>query len=59
MNTFKEACANYDIDMISLACTERLSFELNSIDVNKALERGVYFELCYANAIRGMKRIIS
>ncbi|KAI9365100.1 RNase P subunit p30-domain-containing protein [Pilaira anomala] len=55
LNTFKEACTNYDIDMISLPCTERLSFELNSIDVNKALERGVYFELCYANAIRDVQ----
>lgn len=50
---FQEACRSYNIDLISLYCNERLSFELNSIDVNKALERNVFFELCYANAIRG------
>ncbi|GAA5801794.1 RNase P subunit p30-domain-containing protein [Helicostylum pulchrum] len=55
LSVFKEACASYDIDIISLSCTERMSFELNSVDINKALERFVFFELCYANAIRDVQ----
>ncbi|KAI8977603.1 RNase P subunit p30-domain-containing protein [Mycotypha africana] len=49
---FKECCEIYDIDIIALDCTERLTFELNPSDITKAMSRNVYFELCYSNAIR-------
>lgn len=53
VNLFQQACRDYDIDIISFYFNERMSFELNPIDIKKALERNIYFELCYANAIRG------
>ncbi|KAI9475729.1 MAG: RNase P subunit p30-domain-containing protein [Benjaminiella poitrasii] len=52
LNVFQAACHAYDIDIISLHCNERLAFELKPADVKKALERKIYFELCYAPAIR-------
>jgi RNase P/RNase MRP subunit p30 len=54
VNVFKEACRIYNIDIISFYFNERMSFELSAVDIKKALERNIYFELCYANAIRGM-----
>ncbi|RCH78783.1 Ribonuclease P protein subunit p30, partial [Rhizopus stolonifer] len=38
--------------LISLHCNERMAFELNPLDVQRAMERNVYFELCYAPSIR-------
>ncbi|CAO3647837.1 unnamed protein product [Mucor hiemalis] len=51
----KEACCSYDIDVISPSCNERLSFEFDPVDLKKAIDRNVYFELCYANAIRDLQ----
>ncbi|OBZ81661.1 Ribonuclease P protein subunit p30 [Choanephora cucurbitarum] len=52
LDVFRSACASYDIDLISLDCKERLAFELNTRDIQLALDRDIYFELCYAPSIR-------
>ncbi|KAI7903133.1 RNase P subunit p30-domain-containing protein [Cokeromyces recurvatus] len=52
LKVFQDACHIYNIDIISLHCDERLAFELKSIDIKQALKRKIYFELCYAPAIR-------
>ncbi|EPB86795.1 hypothetical protein HMPREF1544_06411 [Mucor circinelloides 1006PhL] len=49
---FHAACQSTLIDIISLHVDERLAFELNSVDIKNALERNIYFEICYAPAIR-------
>lgn len=52
LGVFQQACASDAIDIISFYFTERLPFELKAADINKALERHIFFELSYANAIR-------
>ena len=52
-NVFHAACQSNQIDIISLHVDERLTFELNSVDIKNALEKNIYFEICYAPAIRG------
>ncbi|KAI8639083.1 RNase P subunit p30-domain-containing protein [Parasitella parasitica] len=49
---FHAACQSDQIDIISLHVDERLSFELNSVDIKNALQKNIYFEICYAPAIR-------
>ncbi|KAL7318941.1 Ribonuclease P protein subunit p30 [Mucor circinelloides] len=49
---FHAACQSKLIDIISLHVDERLAFELSSVDIKNALERNIYFEICYAPAIR-------
>ncbi|KAK4515650.1 uncharacterized protein ATC70_010601 [Mucor velutinosus] len=49
---FHAACQSNLIDIISLYADERLTFELSSVDIKNALERNIYFEICYAPAIR-------
>ncbi|KAI7887420.1 PHP domain-like protein [Lichtheimia hyalospora FSU 10163] len=49
---FEEACSSYDIDIISLDSSKRLSFRLDPLLVQQAIARGVYFELCYSHGIR-------
>lgn len=51
---FQAACSTLKIDIISFHFDERLSFELDSLDIKRALERCVYFEICYAPAIKGL-----
>lgn len=53
LDVFKQACQSYDIDIISLYPNERLEFELDRYDVELAMSRNVYFEVCYAPSIRG------
>lgn len=50
---FEEACSTYDIDIISLDSSKRLSFRLDPLLVKQAIARGVYFELCYSHGIQG------
>ncbi|KAI8883197.1 PHP domain-like protein [Backusella circina FSU 941] len=52
MQVFKQACQSYDIDIISLYPNERLEFELEQHDIELAMSRHVYFELCYSPSIR-------
>lgn len=52
---FEEACSSYDIDIISLDSSKRLTFRLDPLLVQQAMARGVYFELCYSHGIRGKK----
>ncbi|GAN04639.1 ribonuclease P protein subunit p30-like [Mucor ambiguus] len=49
---FHAACQSNVIDIISLHVDERLTFELSSVDIKNALEKNIYFEICYAPAIR-------
>ncbi|CEP07370.1 hypothetical protein [Parasitella parasitica] len=49
---FHKACQSDTIDIISLHVDERLSFELNAVDIKNALQNNIYFEICYAPAIR-------
>ncbi|CAG8482967.1 1548_t:CDS:2 [Ambispora gerdemannii] len=49
---FQTACNNYDVDIISLELGTRLPFYLKHGTLAKAIERGIYFEICYAPAIR-------
>jgi RNase P/RNase MRP subunit p30 len=53
LEVFRTACQSSDIDIISLHCDERLAFELSPDDIKNAIAKNVYFELCYAPAIRG------
>ncbi|CAO3688491.1 unnamed protein product [Umbelopsis vinacea] len=49
---FASACSAYEIDIISLECSSRLPFFLKGSTLGQALDRGVYFEICYAAGIR-------
>ncbi|CAG8674574.1 2496_t:CDS:2, partial [Ambispora leptoticha] len=49
---FHAACNNYDVDIISLDLGTRLPFYLKHGILGKAIERGIYFEICYAPAIQ-------
>jgi len=49
---FASACSSYEIDIISLECSSRLPFFLKGSTLGQALDRGVYFEICYAAGIR-------
>jgi RNase P/RNase MRP subunit p30 len=54
LDVLKEACSTYSVDIISPNCCERMSYEFDPVDLHNAMERDIYFELCYANAIRGI-----
>ncbi|GJJ74653.1 ribonuclease P/MRP protein subunit RPP1 [Entomortierella parvispora] len=50
--TFQAACGTFEVDIISLDLSARLPFNLKLPTVGLAVERGIYFELCYGAAIR-------
>ncbi|KAI8368156.1 RNase P subunit p30-domain-containing protein [Radiomyces spectabilis] len=52
LNTFEDACYNLNIDIISLDCSVRLPFRVDAHSVQKAIQRGVYFEITYSAGIR-------
>ncbi|CAG8744988.1 6969_t:CDS:2, partial [Gigaspora rosea] len=52
--TFQNACNTLEIDIISLEMGSRLTFYLKHSIVGLAIERGIFFEISYAPAIRGM-----
>lgn len=49
---FHAACMTYDVDIISIATTEKQPFYCKRSPVNGAIERGVFFEISYTAAIR-------
>ncbi|CAG8510753.1 12291_t:CDS:2 [Dentiscutata erythropus] len=50
--TFTNACNTLEIDIISLEMGSRLPFYLKHSIVGTAIERGIFFEISYAPAIR-------
>ncbi|XP_030631598.1 ribonuclease P protein subunit p30 [Chanos chanos] len=49
---FHTACMTFDVDIICIATTEKQPFHFKRSPVNGAIERGVFFEICYTPAIR-------
>ncbi|KAK2866257.1 hypothetical protein Q7C36_002313 [Tachysurus vachellii] len=49
---FHAACMTYDVDIISIAATEKQPFHCKRSPINGAIERGVFFEIRYTAAIR-------
>ncbi|GET04308.1 ribonuclease P protein subunit p30-like [Rhizophagus clarus] len=49
---FQNACGTLEVDIITLEMGSRLPFYIKHGPVGLAIERGVYFEICYAPAIR-------
>ena len=50
--TFQQACTGLDVDVISIDFTQRLPYHLKLALVQQAVERGVYFEICYSPMIK-------
>jgi RNase P subunit p30 len=50
------ACATLDIDIITFNASERMTYYPKRTTLRQAVDRGIYFELNYAPAIRGMWR---
>ncbi|CAM6093465.1 unnamed protein product [Calypogeia fissa] len=48
---FNQACTNSEVDIISLDLSQKLPFRLKMPIVKAAVERGVYFEICYGRTI--------
>lgn len=51
---FQNVCGTLEVDIVSLEMGSRLPFYIKHGPVGLAIERGVYFEICYAPAIRGL-----
>ncbi|KAF9405472.1 hypothetical protein BGZ94_003526 [Podila epigama] len=49
---FQAACGTFEVDIISLDMSARLPFYMKHSTVGLAVERGIYFEVCYGAAIR-------
>ncbi|KAF7643090.1 hypothetical protein LDENG_00245210 [Lucifuga dentata] len=49
---FHAACMTYDVDIICVTMTEKLSFPFKKAPVRGAMDRGLVFEVSYAAAIR-------
>jgi ribonuclease P/MRP protein subunit RPP1 len=48
------ACQELPIDIITMDMSNRMQYPLRAPNINRALARGITFELNYACAIRGM-----
>ncbi|XP_069581257.1 ribonuclease P protein subunit p30 isoform X4 [Brachyistius frenatus] len=53
---FHAACMTYDIDIVCIPVTEKLSFPFKRAPINGAIDRGVVFEVSYSAAIRDATR---
>ncbi|KAJ1972488.1 RNA-binding RNA processing protein rpp1 [Dimargaris verticillata] len=51
-DTFRLACGTYNIDLIALDLSKKLPFYFKMNSVNQAIERGIYFEICYSAAMK-------
>eukprot|EP00455_Lapot_gusevi_P041291 TRINITY_DN4772_c0_g2_i2.p1 TRINITY_DN4772_c0_g2~~TRINITY_DN4772_c0_g2_i2.p1 ORF type:complete len:334 (+),score=50.82 TRINITY_DN4772_c0_g2_i2:71-1072(+) len=52
---FHLACHQLEVDIICLDMSQKLPFYIKRPSVNRALERGIYFEIQYGDAIRDSK----
>ncbi|KAM3592658.1 uncharacterized protein V6R79_022995 [Siganus canaliculatus] len=49
---FHAACTTYDVDIICVPVTEKLPYFFKKAPVNRAVDRGLVFEVSYAAAVR-------
>jgi len=49
---FASACANKHADVVSVRASERLSYKFTNAAMASARENEIFFELCYADALR-------
>lgn len=52
---FRSACSDLDVDIITFDFSEPLSYKIRSTQVSLAISRGIYFEICYSQAIEQQK----
>ncbi|KAL0210766.1 hypothetical protein P9112_009064 [Eukaryota sp. TZLM1-RC] len=50
-DTFRLACGELEVDVISIDLSQRLPFHLKHTQLKQALKRGVYFEIIYFNLL--------
>ncbi|KAL1458749.1 hypothetical protein WDU94_008868 [Cyamophila willieti] len=51
LNAFSHACSTLEVDLITLSCKEKLPFTIPRKMYQVAVQRGIHFELCYADLI--------
>jgi ribonuclease P/MRP protein subunit RPP1 len=56
-SVFKQCCSTWNIDIISLDLSERLSFSLKKESVLEAVNRGIYFEIQYSFLFKGKSNL--
>ncbi|OAD70902.1 hypothetical protein PHYBLDRAFT_182355 [Phycomyces blakesleeanus NRRL 1555(-)] len=49
---FEQACTKLAVDVIALDCSQRLPFHIDPLLVQAAVDRDIYFEICYSPGIR-------
>ncbi|KAI9013404.1 RNase P subunit p30-domain-containing protein [Phycomyces nitens] len=49
---FEQACTCLGVDVIALDCSQRLPFHIDPLLVQTAVNRDIYFEICYSPGIR-------
>eukprot|EP01134_Creolimax_fragrantissima_P003114 CFRG3114T1 len=49
---FKGCCERIDVDVITFDCTTRTTFMPKPLQIKRAIENGVYFEITYGPSIR-------
>mmetsp|Transcript_4361 Transcript_4361/g.17142 ORF Transcript_4361/g.17142 Transcript_4361/m.17142 type:complete len:287 (+) Transcript_4361:2289-3149(+) len=53
---FLHLCQRADVDVISLDLCHRVSFPLSPAAVAEAIQRGIFFEICYAPALENSEK---
>ena len=49
---FNACCANIELDIISVDCSQHLPFSMKPSTVQQAIDRGVFFEICYNTLLK-------
>ncbi|KAF9581924.1 Ribonuclease P protein subunit p30 [Lunasporangiospora selenospora] len=49
---FQSACSTLDVDIISIDMSSKIPFYLKHTTVGQAVERGIFFEICYSAALK-------
>jgi len=53
---FELACADLNVDIVCLPLEEKINFNLKKNLIRAAIDRGIFFEICYCDFIKDLQK---
>lgn len=53
---FEQSCGDLNVDIVSLPLEEKINFNLKKNMIRAAINRGIFFEICYCDFIKDLQK---
>ncbi len=53
---FEQSCGDLNVDIVSIPLEEKINFNLKKNMIRAAINRGIFFEICYCEFIKDLQK---